>query len=185
MLTNDAVEKILTVFKSKGHLTYADEQVTQEQHALQAATFAREKKGSPSLVLAALLHDIGHLLSKESWPELITDNLDDRHETLGKLFLEKLGCPEIGELAALHVDAKRYLCSTDEAYFNLLSPTSQKSFIDQGGYMTQDEILKFESNDLFQDALFLRKCDDLAKEPDAKTDSLVDFLTHYSLNPKC
>src|SRR5215831_20526260 len=42
-----------------------DEQVTQLQHALQTAEIARQAQASEPGIVAALLHDIGHLLVHE------------------------------------------------------------------------------------------------------------------------
>ena len=54
--------EVLQLFQLHGGSRYGGENVSQLEHALQAAYFA-EKDGAPAtLVAAALLHDIGHLL---------------------------------------------------------------------------------------------------------------------------
>jgi hypothetical protein len=56
------VDEIFALFESRGDEAYFGEPVSQTEHALQAAHQA-EQEGSPdSLVVAALLHDVGHLV---------------------------------------------------------------------------------------------------------------------------
>ena len=61
--------------------------------------------------------------------------------------------------------AKRYLCAVEPAYFALLSEPSVISLHLQGGPMTAEECLTFESNPYYQDAIQLRRYDDMAKIP--------------------
>ena len=64
----------------------------------------------------------------------------------------------------LHVAAKRYLCSKYPDYENKLSPTSRKSYHDQGGKMSNEELVQFESEPHYKKALALREWDDSAKD---------------------
>ena len=59
------LEEIEQMIEAKGSELYGSEAVTQRQHALQCAALAEEDNAPPSLIAAALLHDIGHLLDKE------------------------------------------------------------------------------------------------------------------------
>jgi predicted HD phosphohydrolase len=69
-------------------------------------------------VAAALLHDIGHLL--HDMPEHVADlGIDARHEDLGHAWLAQYFGPEVTAPVRMHVDAKRYLCATDEEYLSL------------------------------------------------------------------
>src|SRR5947207_13081365 len=80
------------------------------EHALQTAHFAREAGAPEALVLAALLHDIGHLL--ERLPADIADwTADAHHEALGPRWLAERFALESSEPVRLHVAAKRYLCA--------------------------------------------------------------------------
>ncbi len=176
----NAVDQIIDLFEQNGDSEYGGEAVTQLQHALQAATLAEIEGASFLLISAALLHDIGHLLHDlpEDAPE---EGIDDHHENAGKHFLRKNFPVEVTEPVHLHVAAKRYLCAVDPDYQNRLSRPSVVSQNLQGGPMTREEVNDFESNPFSQDALRLRKWDDLAKDPNFETPSLVHFQKHLKL----
>jgi phosphonate degradation associated HDIG domain protein len=167
--------EIVQLFAQRGHSLYGGEAVTQEQHALQAACFARQAGAGPAQVAAALLHDIGHLLHK--LPDDAPDQgVDDVHEALAAQFLERHFEPAVVEPARLHVAAKRYLCATRPGYLESLSAPSLLSLELQGGVMKGDELAAFEGLPFFQEAVQLRLWDDLAKDPAMLTPPLADFL---------
>ena len=106
------VEEILDLFATKGASAYHGEAVSQAEHALQAADLA-EQEGSPdALVVAALLHDVGHLLDGQD-EDLAIRGVDGRHEEAGGAWLSRHFGPEVIEPIRLHVAAKRYLCAVD------------------------------------------------------------------------
>src|SRR5262245_21120661 len=108
-------DEVLGLFRRRGGSNYGQEAVTQLEHALQAAFFAELAKATGALIAAALLHDVGHLL--HDLPEDAPDaGIDDRHEALAAAWLGKRFGPEVVEPAAMHVDAKRYLCAVDGDY---------------------------------------------------------------------
>ena len=55
-------DQIIELFDRKGDSEYGGEPVTQREHALQAASLALQADAKSSLIVAALLPDIGHLL---------------------------------------------------------------------------------------------------------------------------
>jgi hypothetical protein len=71
--------------------------------------FLAERDGAPvTLLSAALLHDIGHLLY-DAGDRPALRGIDDQHEELGaRLLLDAFG-PAVAEPVRLHVAAKRYL----------------------------------------------------------------------------
>ncbi|HWF48115.1 MAG TPA: HD domain-containing protein, partial [Bryobacteraceae bacterium] len=72
-------EEVSAIFSEKGQSSYFGEPVSQLEHALQAAHFALEEQAPDHLVVAALLHDIGHLV--EDIPEDTADlGIDAKHE---------------------------------------------------------------------------------------------------------
>jgi [1-hydroxy-2-(trimethylamino)ethyl]phosphonate dioxygenase len=158
------VEEIMDLFAKKGAAAYHGEDVSQEEHALQAAELA-EREGAPDrMVVAALLHDIGHLLDGQD-EDLALRGVDGRHEEAGCVWLARHFGPEVTEPIRLHVDAKRYLCAVNPSYFDGLSPASQLSLKLQGGPMTPEERAEFEGNAYHRDAVRLRHWDDTAKVP--------------------
>ncbi|MDA2952982.1 MAG: hypothetical protein O2940_08365, partial [Actinomycetota bacterium] len=74
------------------------------------------------------------------------------------------------------VQAKRYLCTTDDNYYALLSPASIRSLEFQGGLMTQNEVEHFETLPYFADAVALRKWDEAAKESDVSTPNFESYI---------
>ena len=128
----NVIDEILWLFETRGDEAYFGEPVSQKDHALQAAHRAEQEGAPASLVAAALLHDVGHLV--HDLPEDIADRgLDGCHESAGEAWLARHFPPEVTEPVRLHVAAKRYLCKTDSQYLAQLSPASVQSLALQGG----------------------------------------------------
>src|SRR5262249_28661399 len=142
-IMNPVVQQIHDVFTLRGHDAYFGEAVSQLEHALQAAHLAEEAGASDSLVCAALLHDLGHLL--RGLPENIAaEGIDDCHEHAGASWLTRWFRPCVTQPILLHVTAKRYLCAVDPLYRARLSPASVQSLQLQGGPFTDEEVAAFE-----------------------------------------
>ncbi|HTQ58412.1 MAG TPA: HD domain-containing protein [Bryobacteraceae bacterium] len=169
-----ASDRIVELFAARGGSAYFGEPVSQLEHALQAAYHA-EREGAPRwLVVAALVHDAGHLL--HNMPEHVADlGIDTRHEDLGHAWLAQYFGPEVTAPVRMHVDAKRYLCATDTDYLGRLSPASVESLQLQGGPFTPAEAREFEQRPFAREAVRLRRWDDLAKVPGMA----VPELEHY------
>lgn len=60
----DTADFILETLVVQGERLYGGEKVTQLEHALQSAALAEAEDAPAALVVAALLHDIGHLLPR-------------------------------------------------------------------------------------------------------------------------
>ena len=170
------VEKIAEVFRQRGDEIYAGEDVSQLQHATQCAKLARLDGASDELIVAALLHDVGHIVGKNALPADCRENLDDAHEDAGFEFLRDTFGDEVLSPIRLHVAAKRYLCTTDEEYLAKLSPVSLKSLADQGGIMNEQELEQFRKDPHFEAAVRLRRWDDQAKDPDEPDETIEDYL---------
>ncbi|XP_066977209.1 2-amino-1-hydroxyethylphosphonate dioxygenase (glycine-forming)-like isoform X1 [Macrobrachium rosenbergii] len=175
-----AVDDVFSLFGDFGNDDYIGEMVSQEQHALQAAHLAETEGFPPEIIIGALLHDIGHLHGKRlSKPHMITDGLVYgicNHEALGQEYLEGLGFPsEVSDFVRRHVDAKRYLVTTDPNYYERLSPASKTTLEHQGGRMTEAEVEVFRKDPKFQAILRMRDWDERAKDPSVVTPSLQHY----------
>lgn len=167
-------EEILSLFAARGASEYFGEAVSVVDHGLQAAHFARAAGAPGPLVLAALLHDIGHLLDDVSSD--IADWHDDaRHEQVGSDWLTPRFGPSVADPVRLHVAAKRYLCATSPGYFTKLSPASVLTLKLQGGPMSADEIAAFEREPYFREAVRVRVWDDRSKVVGLATAPLSDY----------
>jgi [1-hydroxy-2-(trimethylamino)ethyl]phosphonate dioxygenase len=175
-MTSNAIETIVRVFQDRGSGRYGDECVSQLEHAIQAALLAQQADADPSLVAAALLHDLGHIIGDSDLPESDDEDLNDFHEEKAYQWLLSHFGPSVADPVRLHVAAKRYLCTKEPEYANTLSPTSLKSFHDQGGVMSSDEVADFESEPYYREALTLRRWDDLAKEENKLIPSIESFV---------
>jgi len=174
-LPSDPIEWIQRLFAVHGDSIYEDlraEPVTSLAHALQCAQLAEWADAAPTLVAAALLHDIGHFMGTDG----LGDQVDDTHEERAAPFLTRAFGPAVAEPVRLHVAAKRYLAGAAPDYVALLSPASVHSLALQGGPMTTEELHHFNDQPFATQALSLRRWDDLAKHPGKTTPSLDYYL---------
>jgi phosphonate degradation associated HDIG domain protein len=163
-------ERIEALFAGFGAAYYGREAITQTEHALQCAALAEQAGEVPEVILASLLHDVGHLLMAESTIE------DKRHQEVGAEALVGLLGERVIAPVRLHVPAKRYLCAVDASYWDTLSQASRDSLVLQGGPFSDEEMSEFESLPYFAEAVRLRRYDDLAKVQGAVTPPLEHYL---------
>ena len=167
-------QEVLSIYGRLGSGAYFGERISMLEHGLQAAHFAKVLGAPDTLVIAALLHDVGHLL--EAVPEAIEDWISDaRHEVSGARWLAQRFAPAVSEPVRLHVPAKRYLCATDAGYFAQLSSASVHTLKLQGGPMVAAEISRFEAEPCYREAIVVRRCDDQGKVAGLKTPVLQDY----------
>ena len=170
-----SIEDIERLFADRGGEQYAGEPVTQLEHALQAAALGEAEGASDSLITAALLHDLGHLL--HDLGESPTERgIDDVHQYRALPFLRGLFDEEVLGAIRLHVDAKRYLCATRSGYFEALSDDSKRSLKLQGGIFDTAQAQAFIAQPGAEGAVRLRIWDDLAKTAGLETPPLSHFL---------
>ncbi len=168
------VNEIARLLKVRGVSQYGREPVSQLEHALQCAHLAEQAGASTALTVAALLHDLGHLLAAERDNRADDDlSCDDLHQYIALPFLRGLLPDAVLEPIRLHVDAKRYLCHAEAGYWDNLSPASKRSLELQGGVFTAFEADQFLQLSFSNDALKLRRWDDLAKVPGLRTPPLA------------
>ena len=160
------MEKLRSLYEKDGASQYYGEEVTQYEHAIQAAYLAEKSRPDDhELIVAALLHDVGHLLGKN--PE---DHMGELgvlcHESVGAEYLRKtFGLSErICYLIRNHVNAKRYLTFVNKDYHDRLSETSKRTLVYQGGPMNESEADSFRSHPDFELCLLMRQFDEAAKD---------------------
>ncbi len=189
-----SIPDIVQLLSSRATTWYGQEAVSQLDHALQCAQLAETAGETDSTVVAALLHDLGHIVGAkqpadgpagaeaEAMPEK-----DDLHQYVALPFLRSLFADAVLEPIKLHVDAKRYLCAVDAAYWADLSPASKHSLVLQGGAFDAAQVQAFEALPYSQEAVRLRRYDDLAKVPGAPTSGLAHFsqtMSRVALAPQ-
>ncbi|MGH8140535.1 MAG: HD domain-containing protein [Steroidobacteraceae bacterium] len=177
-------DEVFMIFQTRGAGAYFGERVSMIEHSLQAAHFARQENAPAALVVAALLHDIGHLV--EAVPDAIEDwTADAHHEAVGSRWLAQRLRPEVSEPVRLHVPAKRYLCARDQDYAARLSPASVATLRLQGGPMSPDELSQFETERYFRESVRIRQWDDQGKVVGLRTAGLEtyrDLIDEFSLS---
>jgi len=170
------IDQLLDLLATKGHRQYGGERVSQCAHALQCALLAAGAEAPATLVAAALLHDIGHLLHTDG-EQPARRGIDDRHEEIGGERLLAAFGPAVAEPVRLHVAAKRFLCATDPNYFARLSPGSVRSLELQGGPFAAAEAAEFRALPFAQEAIRVRRWDEAAKVFGLDTPPLEHYRT--------
>ncbi|MDQ6698124.1 MAG: HD domain-containing protein [Actinomycetota bacterium] len=161
-MTARSVADLVALYDRWGSHRY-DEDLSQGDHALQTAALAADVDGSEPLVVAALLHDVGHLLDLDEHGGGGPPTTDLGHEARGARYLARLFPPSVTGPIALHVSAKRYLCALDPRYRAELSAGSVRSLELQGGPMSDAELAQFRGQPSFDAAVRLRRWDDQGK----------------------
>ncbi len=82
-------EEIIQLYSLYGEAEYAGEKVSQLEHMVQAAQLARAQGYDDEVVLAAFLHDIGHIAEKQSEDNSMGEFGIRDHEALGADFLSE------------------------------------------------------------------------------------------------
>jgi phosphonate degradation associated HDIG domain protein len=170
-------DEIVALLDARGAAAYIGEPVSVLEHGLQAAHFAREAGAADELVLAALLHDIGHVL--EDAPDdsdIAAWHTDARHEQTGSAWLARRFGPAVSEPVRLHVAAKRYLCATTPEYLANLTAASLRTLELQGGPMSADEVAEFKHETYCREAVRIRLWDDRGKIEGLVTAGLGEYL---------
>ena len=173
--TPDTIVAFLAdIFERRGGEEYLGEPVTMAEHMLQGATLAERAGHDETIVVAALLHDIGHFTS-EFGTFSMEDTEDRFHEEAGARVLEAFFPSLVTDCVRYHVAAKRYLCATRPEYFARLSEASVHSLNLQGGPMSAEEIAEFERNPNLREIVAVRYLDDAGKHAEMETPPFAHF----------
>ena len=194
------ISKIMDLYTKWGASDYIGESITQIEHALQCARQAvldsrlagYDNFTRNCMIVAALLHDIGHLVGLEDGEmEMRLEGTSVEaaslgivgHEDVGAALLKELGMPSlVSELVAGHVPAKRYICTTREGYYDSLSDASKQTMQLQGGMMNSEEVRAFCGGVMPELKIYLREYDDAGKKKDMNLSSfgagMLEYKTH-------
>jgi phosphonate degradation associated HDIG domain protein len=170
----NACEFLFETLALRGGAQYGLERVNQLDHALQCAALAEQEGARAPLIVAALFHDIGHLIDTIE-RDRAKRTADDRHEIKGAAILSRWFDSDVTEPVRLHVPAKRYLCAVETAYHDGLSRASRRSLELQGAPFHPAAAASFIRQPFAEEAVRLRRWDDRAKA----TDRDIPRLDHY------
>ena len=84
-----SLETIADVYQQRGADQYGGEAVNQLQHALQCAHLAEQAGSHKELIVAAFLHDLGHLCH-DLGENVAERGVDDAHEYRAERLLRDL-----------------------------------------------------------------------------------------------
>ena len=151
---------------------------------MQCAHLAVYNSADSQTIAAALLHDIGQIIPESEAETLLGSQVQDMrqeiagiqawkssdsvgrmsHETLGAKYLLAMKFPaKVAALVEAHVPAKRYLCATEDGYYETLSEASKESLRFQGGPMSTEEVRRWQEGKWAEEKTNLRRWDDGAK----------------------
>lgn len=170
---DSVIAEIDAMFAAHGADIYG-ERVTQLQHAVQSAAAARAAGWDDAMIVACLLHDVGHLIHDDAGGAYDA-GIDDVHEELGARWMAERFPAEVVIPARLHVASKRYLCTTEPGYHDLLSEASKKTLAMQGGPMSEAEAAAFRAGPFLERSVELRRFDDIGKNPDDHAETVADY----------
>ncbi len=175
-LASDTIVAFLAgIFERRGAEEYLGEPVTIAEHMLQGAHAAEQRGETEIIIVAALLHDIGHFTS-EFGTFSMEDTEDRHHEDAGADILQRFFPTIVTDCVRYHVAAKRYLCAVSPDYFGRLSAASIHSLSLQGGPMSAEEIGLFETNPNLDAIVRVRHLDDEGKVAGLKTPPFAHFV---------
>ncbi|GAA0298707.1 HD domain-containing protein [Sphingomonas oligophenolica] len=172
-MNTTVIDRIFSIFNTFGDIHYGED-VSQIEHILQSAHLARQDGASEALIAAALLHDVGQFLD-DAGKAAEEKGIDARHEISGAAYLTPYFPPSVTDPVRLHVEAKRYLCSAEPGYREGLSRASELSLTLQGGPHNPQEMEDFLAKPGAEDAIRLRRYDDLGKRQDWPVPDLESY----------
>ncbi|MFK7997122.1 MAG: HD domain-containing protein [Granulosicoccus sp.] len=175
LTSKNIVEFLAQIFERRGQEEYLGEPVTMAEHMLQGAHLANLAGETETVIVATLLHDIGHFTSEFGMFSM-QDTDDKYHETAGAKLLDNFFPPLVIDCIRFHVDAKRYLCAVDDNYHNRLSTASIHSLNLQGGVMSKAEVDEFEQQPHLQAIVSVRRYDDQGKVAGMPTPKFEHYI---------
>ncbi|MEN2979266.1 HD domain-containing protein [Tistrella bauzanensis] len=181
--SSDLSDLVTSLYGRRANDLYLGEPVTVYDHALQSATIA-ELDGAPSsLITAALLHDVGQLI-RGAAEDAVRFADDEDHARVGGDFLASYFLPEVAGAVRLHVQAKRFLSTTEAGYPATLTPAARMALVLCGGAMTIDEAARFRARPHADAAIRLRRYCDRAKQRNLTVPGFRHFARHVDASAR-
>ena len=90
----EIADEIMSLYEEHGGAEYAGEKVSQLEHMAQAAQLAEAQGFDEEVILAAFLHDIGHISEAAKGDNEMDGYGIKDHEELGAEFLRGKGSPK-------------------------------------------------------------------------------------------
>jgi predicted HD phosphohydrolase len=151
------VDKLKALFGAHGDILCGDGEVTYLSHALQASAWAETVMEPPAVIMAALCHDVGHMLALAGQQSEDTEYLGGhRAGVVGAQWLEDelwLG-KAVTDPVRLHLSAMRYQAFKLPRYLSdQLGPSDRAAVESEDGAMTADEARRFEAHPWHKEAL--------------------------------
>lgn len=169
-------KEVIALYTAYGAADYIGEPVSQLEHMCQCAQLAEEEGYDNEVILAAFMHDIGHLCGNLLSAADMNGFGAVDHEKLGEVYIRSKGFSEkVAKLVGSHVSSKRYLTFRYPEYYEKLSPASKETLVMQGGMMTAEEAETFEQEELFHLYVTLRRWDEEAKRENVPLVSLQHY----------
>jgi phosphonate degradation associated HDIG domain protein len=171
-------DEVRSLFETAKAQEYLGEDITLIEHMVQCGDLAKSDRAPDWLVVAALLHDVGHILIPDA-QEAQDAGSDRHHDEVGASWLTQRFPNNVVQAVKLHVDAKKYLVATNPEYFDKLSAASKATLLIQGGAFSPRECEDFLRQDFADEAVQLRLWDDTAKVrgiSDASLDRFRDAI---------
>src|SRR6187399_2898965 len=110
-------EEIFSMYENFGGAEYAGEKVTQLEHMVQAAQLAEEEGYDEEVILAAFLHDVGHISEAANGDNEMDGYGIKDHEAIGAAFLRGKGfSKKLARFVLQAEDGKRYLTVREPGY---------------------------------------------------------------------
>lgn len=170
------VEEVMLLYTKYGAADYIGEPVSQIEHMCQCAQLAERDGYDREVILAAFMHDIGHLYGNVLEASGMKGYGITDHDQLGAGYLRSKGFSEkISRLVGSHVATKRYLTFKYPDYYSKLSLASKQTLVVQGGKMSEHEAEAFEKEEWFGLYVTLRLWDEQAKEENIPLPSLLHY----------
>lgn len=161
-------DEVIHVFETRGAEDYFAGPVSQASHMVQCAMLAMESFSELPVIIGALLHDIGHLLTHEYPTETMGKVGVTSYEAIGGAYLRTKGFSErVCAIVEQQVAARRYLVTTDEDYKNKVSYDSLQTLSLQGGPMSTAEAAAFEKIAYFTDIINICRWNEQANNTNA------------------